>query len=247
MVLDDVSLSLLQKTKLTEKQSRVYLATLQLGKAVVSEIAHLAEIKRPITYVILEELIADGYVTAVPDSKKQMYTAVDPNALATELERTAHDFHDMLPYLRAQQRKAGKPYVTYYSGVEGARRAFSQIRRPKEARYALSIQKAVQKVPQEVERWKKTYLSGKARPGGKHLLTDTHEDRIYGEVIGRAEQVVRYVTPGKELAMDLALVDNVVYLTAFDQEIHVTVIESPELYRSLCLMYDLAWEAAKEE
>ncbi len=245
MILDDVSLTLLQKTKLNEKQARVYLATLQLGKAVVSEIAALADLKRPLTYVILDELIAGGYVSMVPDTKKQMYTALDPNALATELERTAHDFHDMLPYLRAQQRKAGKPYVTYYSGVEAARRAFSQIRRPKEARYALSIQKAVEKVPQEVERWKKTYLDGKARPGGKHLLTDTHEDRIYGEAIGQSEQIVRYVTPGKELAMDLALVDNWVFLTAFDKEIHVTVIESPELYRSLCLMYDLAWEAAE--
>ena len=245
MILDQVSLGLLQKTKLSDKQSRVYLAVLQLGKAVVSDIATLAELKRPLTYVILDELITAGYVVQVPDYKKKMYSAIDPNALATELERTSHDFHDMLPYLRAQQRKAGKPYVTYYSGIDGARRAFSQIRRPKEARYALSIQKAVQKVPDEVARWQKAYLDGKARPGGRHLLTDTQEDRAYGSAIGKAEQIVRYVVPGKELAMDLALVDDVVYLTAFDKDIHVTVIESPELYRSLCLMYDLAWEAAE--
>lgn len=244
MKLDDISLSLLEKTRLTEKQARVYLATLQLGKATVAEIADLAELKRPITYVILEELERAGCVNRMPESKKQMYVAIDPNSLATELDRTAHDFRDMLPYLRAMQRKAGKPYVTYYSGIDGARRAFSQIRRPKEARYAISIKQALKHVPGEVERWKKTYLQGKARPGGKHLLTSTDEDRSYGEVILHADQIVRYVQPGKELDMDLALVDGTVYLTAFDEDVHVTVIESPELYRSLCTMYDLAWTAA---
>lgn len=245
MLLDSVSLSVLEKTNLSDKQSRVYLAVLQLGKAVVSDIATVAELKRPLTYVILDELITEGYVTQVPDYKKKMYTATDPNALATELDRTAQDFREMLPYLRAQQRKAGKPYVTYYSGIEGARKAFGQIRRPKEARYAISIQKAIKHVPDEVARWQKTYLSGKARPGGRHLLTDTEQDRTYGSSLEQADQVVRYVVPGKELTMDLALVDNVVYLTAFDKDIHVTVIESPELYRSLCTMYDLAWSATQ--
>ncbi len=243
--LDETSLDLLSKTKLTNNQARVYLATLQLGKATVSEIATAADIKRSLTYLILEQLQATGFVNPVPGFKKRVYTATDPNALATELERTAHDFKEMLPYLRSMQRKAGKPYITYYSGIEGARRAMQQIRRPQEARYATSIREAIKYVPDEVERWKKTYLAGKARPGGRHLLTESAEDRAFGEAIGQAEQVVRYI--GKKiLDMDLALVDNTVYLTAFDSEIHVTVIESEALYRSLCALYDLAWEHAKK-
>ncbi len=244
-MLDPISLQLLQKTSLTDKQARVYLATLQLGKGSVSQIAEAAELKRPLTYVLLDELQTQGYIHEVPGSKKKVYTAIDPNALASQLEQTAADFKGMLPYLRSMQRKAGKPHVTYYSGIEGARKALQQIRRPKEVRYATCISQVMKHVPEEVERWKKIYLQGKARPGGRHLLTDTAEDRAFGQIISQADQIVRYLSPEKALDMDLALCDNTVYLTAFDRDIHVTVIESESLYRSLCALYDLAWEAAR--
>lgn len=246
-MLDDISLNLLNKTKLNDKQARVYLSVLQLGKGTVSEIAEVAGLKRPNTYVILNELMEEGYVNHVPGFKKLTFTATDPNALATELERTSHEFKEMLPYLRSMQRKAGKPHVTYYNGLEGVRRAFSQIRRPNVARYAISIKKAEQHVPDEVGRWKKTYLEGKARPGGKHLLTNSTEDRLYGKAISMGDQLVRYLSADKELDMDFALIDDTVYLTAFEpNDIHVTVIESAALANSLGAIFDMAWDAAKK-
>lgn len=246
-MLDDISLSILQKTKLEEKQARVYLAALQLGMATVAEISDAAELKRPITYVVLDELQQLGYVNEVPGHAKKMYTATDPNALLTELERTVGDFKDMLPYLRSKQRKAGKPYVTYFSGKTGARRAFQQIRRPQEARYAVSVQDAMRFIPDEVERWKSTYAKDKARVGGKHLLLNSPEDKEYGTVLAAHGQQVRYLPQGKLLDMDLALIDGAVFLTAFEDDIHVTVIESPPLYHSLCTFFDIAWDAAQKD
>jgi sugar-specific transcriptional regulator TrmB len=244
-MLDQTSLDLLKRIGLSDKQASIYLALLQLGSATAAQIAELSGLKRSITYVLLDTLIAKGYAQLVPNKTKQTYSATDPNMLASELENTAKDFNQMLPYLRSMQRKAGKPYVSYYNGIEGARRAFSQIRRPKEARYAVSIDKAMKRVPQEIERWKTTYLKGKARPGGRHLLTNTIEDKTYGDILKESQQIVRYMKKNQELNMDLALVDNRAYLTAFDNEIHVTVIESEALYRSLCALYDLAWEGSR--
>lgn len=245
-MLDDISLKLLRKTKLNDKEAAVYLAVLQLGKASATEIAQLAGLKRSITYVVLDNLIARHYVSLAPGYSKKVYMATDPNAIASELDTTARDFREMLPYLRSMQRRAGKPHVTYYSGIEGARRAFLQIRRPKEARYAISIHKAAKHIPEEVERWKKAYLDGKARPGGRHLLTDTVEDHQYGQTISQAKQVVRYTRKKQEIEMDMALIDGTVFLTDFEREIQVTVIESKAIYNSLCALFDMAFEASKK-
>lgn len=243
-MLDKVSLNLLTKAGLNDKQARVYLALLKLGQAGVTQIAEAALLKRSITYVVLDELISHGYVSpAASSAKKRTYAATDPNALASQLEQTAHEFKDMLPYLRAMQRQAGKPHVAYYSGLEGLQKAFSQIRRPKEARYALSVHQATPFIAQEIQRWSKLYLEGKSRPGGRHLLTDTEEDRIYGRALTQGGQVVRYLAKGQDLGMDLALVDGTVFLTTFDHDIHVTVIESETLSHSLALIYDLAWHS----
>lgn len=246
-MIDDISLSLLQKTHFSVHESRVYLATLQLGKGTVSEIAETAELKRTSVYPIIDELVGHGYLTPVQGGKIQTYAAADPNILATELDTASRDFKEMIPYLRGLQRKAGKPHVTYYNGAQGARRAWAQIKRPKNVRYAVSIRDVATRVPDEVERWKKLYVSGKARPGGRHLLTDTIEDRTYGKTIEQANQVVKYLSKDQNLDMDLALFDDKVVLTGFDDDIHVTVIESESLSRSLCALYDLAWKAAKNK
>lgn len=245
-MLDDIALKLISRTNLNDSQAKVYLASLQLGQAPVSEIAQLAGLKRATTYLILARLKEMGFVNQAPESKKIVYTGIDPNALATELERTSRDFREMLPYLRSMQKKARKPQVTHYTGLTGSQKAMQQIRRPKEARYATSIKEAIRHIPDEVERWKKTYADGKARPGGRHILTQSAADRAYGTAIIRAGQHVRYLSSRKSLDMDFALVDDKVYLTAFDEEIQVTVIESAPLYRSLCTFFDLVWEKTRK-
>lgn len=245
-MLDQTSLQLLRNSSLSDKQAKVYLALLQLGRASVTEIAQTAGLKRAITYVILGELSQLGYVNQLlPNTKKKIFTATDPNTFATRLEQTAREFNQMLPYLRALQRRAGKPFVTYFEGVEGIRSAFQQIRKPKTARYALSIQEAKKFIPKEVERWQKTYLDKKGSLNGRHLLTDTPEDRAYGQTISQVGQQVRYLAPDSSFNIDFALVDNQVFLTTLNQDLHVTVIESPDLYASLCTLFDLAWQASR--
>lgn len=246
-MIDESSLALLRHTRLTDNEGRVYLALLQLGTATVSEIALVAELKRPTVYTILESLVTHG--AAVPDvtGKVQRYTAADPAVLATELETVARDFHDMLPFLRAMQRKNAKPHVSYYTGVEGLRRAFLEINRPHEVSYLTSIAKMQRLVPAEVARWQKLYETKKARAGGRHLLTDTPADHNFGNVLTKAGQVVRYLPSDHQLDMDVAVFDNRVVLTALEDDIHVLVVDSPALYRSMKTMFDLAWISGNEK
>lgn len=244
-MLDTASLQLLKNTRLSEKQAMVYLALIQLGAATAAEAAKEAGLKRSITYVVLGELLATGYANIVPDgSAVRRYVATDPAVLGAQMEKTTHDFKEMLPYLKQQQRKAGKPYLSYFTGPQGIAQAFQQIRKPHEARYALSIAKARKFIPEEVDRWQKLYVTKKARPGGKHLLADTEADHQYGQAIAAAGQEVRYLKEGLAMDMDLVLADGTVFLTALDDPVQTTVIESGALYNSLALLFDLAWENA---
>lgn len=240
--MDPLLLSLFENTKLTDKQTKVYMALLQLGQATISQISELSKLKRTNIYGVIFELESLGYVHEVVGKKVQTYAATDPNRVVGELKRGIKSLEEMLPYLRAVQRRSSKPYVQYYSGIEGAREAFTQIYRPKEARYLGSISRAKEAIPEEVKRWQKIYLSGKARPGGKHLLTDSTSDRGYASALTKSGQFFRYLKPGVSLDVDIALVEDTIFLTTFEDIIHTAVIKSPALYRALCLLYDLAWD-----
>ena len=71
---------------LNDKQSAVYIALLQLGKGSAYGIADKSGLKRPTTYVIVEELIAKGLAERIPRARKQQYRAISPEQAFGALE-----------------------------------------------------------------------------------------------------------------------------------------------------------------
>jgi len=243
--MDKTSLELLNKFHFSENEAAVYLALLELGIAAASDVARHTNIPRPTAYMTLESLTENGYVSSLPNTKIKHYQATDPYALLVELENSAHDFREMLPYLRSKQKQAGKPNIAYYTGEKGARVAFAQIRKPRDAYYATSVEQVKQYLPQEFQRWCELYNHKNVRPGAKHLLLDSDDSRKFAKILGYSGQEVKYLENNMFWDMDLVLFDGKVIMTSFEGEINVTMIESPGLFSSLKQLYLLAWQSAK--
>lgn len=111
---------------LTEKEARVYLALVQLGESVVYAIADKAELKRPTTYVILNELVRKGYAKRIPRARKQLYFPVSPDEVFSLARERLRECEHALPELRALAKGAGEKKVrtTYYAGQEQVLGAF---------------------------------------------------------------------------------------------------------------------------
>ncbi|MCX6808254.1 MAG: hypothetical protein NTW50_01120 [Candidatus Berkelbacteria bacterium] len=119
----------LQKLGLSDKESKVYLAALQLGAAPVQKIAEKAKINRPTTYVILETLSKKGLATTHEQGKKTLFAAEPPERLTllldkmeAEVKEKQAELLDAMPDLKAIFNFAGnKPRVKFYEGLEGIR------------------------------------------------------------------------------------------------------------------------------
>ena len=96
--MDSGMVRLFEDSGLSEKESRVYLALLELGQASVSRVADAAKLKRSITYVTLESLNEKGYASIVGGKKIAIYAAGDPTMLSARLSTTARHFAEVLPY-----------------------------------------------------------------------------------------------------------------------------------------------------
>lgn len=244
--IDDSIVNLLRYTDLTEKQKKTYAAMLELGESSVSDIAKKAGLKRPITYVIIEELQQKGYTVQKPNSTKKKYSATDPNKLVSNAKEQLKNLEDMLPYLKSIQRRAGRPYIQYFEGKDAATKAFSQIHNPKGARYALSLPATKANIPKEFERWKKIYLSKKSNNKGKHFIKGNKNDG-YITALNKGGQEIRFVPKDFPFSMDIALVEDTVYLTGFDEVVHITVINSKAIYDVFCSVYEVLWSSSKDK
>ena len=77
---------ILNELGFSPKESRVYLAILELGRATVSEIARKSAINRTTGYDILNTLVNKGLVIISGKEPKQEYTAPSPDKILTNLQ-----------------------------------------------------------------------------------------------------------------------------------------------------------------
>ena len=107
----------LEQFGLNPKESRVYLASLELGMDSVQNIAKTANTHRVSTYDILESLQNKGLVNQIQKGKKRYFVAVEPEQVLASLKEKQETFNDLVPQLKAMQQKGkAKPKVMYYEG-----------------------------------------------------------------------------------------------------------------------------------
>lgn len=104
------------KAGLVEKEARIYIALVELGKATAYAIAKQSGLKRPTVYVVLEELRHKGLINKVPHLKNQTYTAKDPEEFMFEQENKLLEARRALAVLSAKYQKK-KASAHLFEGV----------------------------------------------------------------------------------------------------------------------------------
>lgn len=231
---------------LGDKESRVYLALLEIGKGTVSEIAKKAEIKRAITYHVLDDLAAQGYVQESLGEKVKKFSAADPLKIFQNAKAALEDFKFMLPMIRSLQSKKGNaPRVEFYDApraVLGALRLFDETQT---AQFLSSIDRFNNFFPQELKKWLRGYKNGSVSVKGKYFLSDTEKDKEWGRKAVQYGQKVRILPPGINMEMDFSITSNMLAITSFDP-LFVVVIHSEGIARSATQLFDLAWISGTE-
>jgi sugar-specific transcriptional regulator TrmB len=109
-----------------EKEAKVYLALLELGPSAVREISLKSGLKKPTTYVILDELRKKEAVLFLPGAKKKLYSAKSPDDVFQMAKLRLNQAMYDLPLLKNLSQKGNKKaIVTYYEGVQGYEQAMS--------------------------------------------------------------------------------------------------------------------------
>jgi len=107
---------------LSEKEAKIYLALLGAGASSAYGIAVRSGLKRPTTYVILDDLVRRGVVLLVPRSKKKLYRARDPQFLFERAEKKFKEAKAKLPEIEARAKQESyKPRTLYFEGIEGVK------------------------------------------------------------------------------------------------------------------------------
>jgi len=117
------------KLGLSDKEAKVYLASLELGPGTAQIISQKANVNRATTYVVIESLMEMGLMSTYDEGKKTFFTAEPPDRLLQYLKDQQHQVAEKIDLLKEKMPelqliadlKLDKPRVKYYDGIEGLR------------------------------------------------------------------------------------------------------------------------------
>lgn len=110
----------LQKLGLSDKEAGVYLAVIELGPAVVSDIAKKAGVNRSTAYVVLEFLKKRGLINESDSKTAKLYNPMPPEKLVDHFEELAKQYKELagtakeiLPELKSIRKIKKQTEVTH--------------------------------------------------------------------------------------------------------------------------------------
>jgi sugar-specific transcriptional regulator TrmB len=116
---------ILQELGLTENESKVYLALLELGPSLAGLISRKTGIHRRNIYDITGRLAKKGLIGYIIKNNRRLFEAVNPNKLKDILKQKQDELQENLPFLQELYVKTKEKQETnFYTGVEGLKTVF---------------------------------------------------------------------------------------------------------------------------
>ncbi len=168
-------------------ESKVYLATLEMGKGLPKHLAEKANVKRPSLYEVLPHLLEQGLLTETIIGKRRYLVAEDPQVFLDKKQSELAQVEQLVPELRMLLATASsKPKIIFYQGVEGLKKIYLDNLR--EGKPTLEIV-GIENIEPEVEKYIDNYyipyrvkkniplkmlISGSAQSGMWNLKSAPH-------------------------------------------------------------------------
>lgn len=240
----------LVRVGLTEKEAQVYLALLDSGKTTAYKLATKAGVKISTAYVILENLRKKDLVVKMPDSKKQLFLASDPQFFFNRLARNLHSLESVLPQMQQLSRKREDSSVILYEGYAGIKNALDYKLESMRGKHFLGfysdLPKPDKKLLDTMIAWSKKCVAQKT--GTKVVAPDTPDAQTWvSETIEKYTHGLKLVDKNlwsSEISIEIAgdfirIIDT--------KEIQAVIVDNRRVATALKQIFNLVWCGVHEK
>ena len=243
--------SKIKQLGLTEKETSVYLAMLEIGEDSITEITKASGLKRPTVYLALDRLEILGLTEKIIHGKKKHWKAVHPKRLKELADFRATQISEALPELLAIYReKREKPVVRILEGIAGARTAFQEayslLNNKDEGLWFGNITFLVKNFPELLREYNALIRKTKD-PHIRELIYGSEESKTWVHEMQNKlskNHHIKYFGAGNKFGFtDQLIVGNTIMSFSFGKEIFVLITESKEIAQTQRGIYELLWQS----
>lgn len=245
--------NIFKQLNLKEEHEMVYLANLEWGETIITNLARKTKIPRTTVYLLIKDLLDIGLVTQTLKNGKTYYIPANPETLETLLEHKQKELQDSIFELKSKMAdikvihnsNPKKPKVEFLEGADGIKQAYERTFEAEE----IWIQCLSGDYDQVIsgsffddyfERFFK-----KSNIKSKEILK--FDDEEYVSNYQSKKNLQLRVPIQSKTETDFWVYDDKVTFVSFNKERpYALVIEDADIARCVRNMYDLAWKRASE-
>jgi len=243
---------ILKKIGLSDKEIKVYLATLKMGSQPASVIAKHSGVNRATVYDIFDHLIKKGLASKIDKGAAIYFQILDPENLINYLERDKKEYirkiekektvlSEILPAIKSIENPAStKPKVQFFEGEKGVREAYENTLKSSEPIRSYANVEEMHKglpnfFPEYYKRRKKAGIKIRAIMPDNKLSIERHKQDA------KELRKSKLVDHNKSsFSPEINIFDDKVLIASWREKMAV-IIESQEIADLHKKMYDLLW------
>ncbi len=239
----------LEKIGLSDKEAKVYIAALELGKFSVLSLANKTGIKRPTCYLILDELIKRGLISTFPKAKKVIYMAEHPNALLKQIADAYATAKELMPELQSLMTTSHeRPELRVYSGQKGIQNIYElMLDEGFDLYYITSTKELVEAAGKDfIDDW----IARRIKKGVKTFRISVWEKEMHEIPLYRGSRenmrTVRFAPKGFTTPYTIYIYGKKVAFISTKKDLFGFIVESADLAISMKALFDVLWGVSKE-
>lgn len=235
----------------SEKEIKVYLALLELGKGTVSTIARKAGVQRTTCYTVLDSLVNKKVAIISGKEPKQEYVAESPDMIIEMLKQEVRFFQEQLknaetlvPQLKSIHNIGNRPKVKFYEGKEGLKEVYENTLTSSEEIRAFATLDDMYKAlpgyfPDYFKRRAKKNIPIKA-------IVPATQAAFERMGYNKEEMRTAALIPVSKFRFspEINVYDNKIMIASWRENLGI-IIESEEIADAIKKIFELAWQEAK--
>ncbi len=243
----------LEELGLSEKEARVYMAALEIGRATADQLAKQAKIVRPTTYLQIKSLMESGLMSTYEEGKKTYFTPESPAALSRLLEKRKESLRtnesllsSLLPILTQQFEAAGeRPVVRFFPGKEGIATVREEVLTTKDKKTYIIF--APEKLSQLYgQEYLDEYTDRRQALGIYSKGIYTYKESFEPSVLNNLTERRSFAPSLLPLTVDIYIFDDKVAILSLEGSLFGLVIQSKEISQSVKAIFDFLWNQARQ-
>lgn len=233
----------LQELGLSNTESKIYLALLEIGKSGAGEITKKSKVNRTNVYDALERLIEKGIVSYVSENNKRLFEAVNPKRFQEILESKQESLKKTIEELKSKFNKTQKDEdASVFRGKEGIKSIFEDVINEKKDLFAYGAE----------SRFKEMFPFYQKHWNDQRAKLKINVKMIYNEKVksGKKQEDLKlldmkFLPETYDFPSMVMIYADKVVTVVWLEEPFAFMIKSKEAVKSNMNFFDLLWKIAK--